>query len=543
MLGHYRSPLAARHKQEDFLLKMLAGGFKYSRSLFAHTNCVNAIAFSKYAGRWMASAGDDTNLFLWDTFQDNFHISPVPVFRLETEARKNVLAAAFNAFNDKVYFVGTQSQFVEYDISRLTSGQNQGVIPNHSSHPTMAADQASQFIDLGRGNSVQYSRNYEDTIFSVSPHPTHPSLVMTAGEEGLVRLHDLRSPGTGFPSMEGRVVRNSEINDAQWCPTPGASHSFVVAQQDGNVCLMDSRMAISTSIDPIADSDPKNVIQRYATWVSKAGFRSCWAPEPSSVTFSSDGMRMAITLKNFTPVLYDTFEVFPLTQLCAFPGNVDSPTVGSYANNCTIKHGSFGGAGLGLPEDSIYCAGSDDFRVYAWAIPSGDALRQTARCLKSELWLSETDASHMGTYSQRVVNLILPTFLWFFLLHWSIGFVTPDDLRIVSVPPCLSQPDFWLGGHRSVVNTAAFHPTLPLIFTSGVENHIQLHSVRPLPGSQLSEAVEATRVLPPSSLLSRISFRASTYGVETLSQEEIRLYRRIPRQERTVLMFDEYVLS
>ncbi|KAL5635804.1 hypothetical protein ACGC1H_004561 [Rhizoctonia solani] len=501
---------------EDLLLRMLAGGFRYSKSLFAHTSCVNAIAFSKYTGRWMASAGDDTNLFLWDTFQDNFHISSGPAFRLSTESRKNVLAVAFNASNDKIYSVGTQSQFVEYDISRLNLGQNQVNVSDFLSHPTTSVNRTSQVIDLGRGNNVQYSRSYGDTIYSVSPHPTHPNLVMTAGEEGLVRFHDLRSPGTGFPSMEGLVVRNSEINDAQWCPTPGASHSFVIAQQDGNVCLMDSRMAISTSINPVEDSDPQNVIHRYATWVSKAGFRSCWAPEPSSVAFSSDGMRMAITLKNFTPVLYDTFGVFPLTQLCTLPGNANSSGAGLYANNCTIKHGSFGGAGLGLPEDSIYCAGSDDFKVYAWAIPSWETLKQTVRCLKSELWLSETGTSDMG-------------------------FATPNDPRTVAIPPCLSRPSFFLGGHRSIINTAAFHPTLPLIFTSGVESHIQMHSARPVPGGQLSEAIESNRVLSSSSLLSRICFRVSAYGVASLSQEEIQLYRGIPRQERVVLMFDEII--
>ncbi|CAE6423338.1 unnamed protein product [Rhizoctonia solani] len=337
---------------------------------------------------------------------------------------------------------------------------------------------------------------------------------MTAGEEGLVRLHDLRSPGTTFPSMEGLVVRNSEINDAQWCPTPGASHSFIVAQQDGNVCLLDSRMAFSTSIDPAENLDPQNVIHRYATWVTKAGSSSCWGPEPSSVTFSSDGMRMAVTLKDLTPVLYDTFHVSPIAQLCALPEDADSPRRGSYANSCTVKHGSFGGAGLGLPEDSVYCAGSDDFKVYAWTIPSWNALERTVRYRQSDQWLSETDTSHMG-------------------------FASPDDPRMIAIPSCLRQPDFLLGGHRSIVNTVAFHPVLPLIFSSGVESHIQMHSMRPVPGGRLSEPVELSRALPPSSLHSRISFRAAAYGEDSLSREEMQLYREIPREDRTIFMFDE----
>lgn len=86
------------------------------------------------------------------------------------------------------------------------------------------------------GTSLIGHRNIQSTICSVSTHPTQPNLVITADDEGLVRLHDFRSPGVGaLPSMEGLLVRNSEINDAQWCPAAGASHSFVVAQADGNV--------------------------------------------------------------------------------------------------------------------------------------------------------------------------------------------------------------------------------------------------------------------------------------------------------------------
>lgn len=63
-----------------------------------------------------------------------------------------------------------------------------------------------------------------------------------------------------------------------------------------------------------------------------------------------------------------------------------------------VQHGSFGGAGLGLPEDSVYCAGSDDFRVYAWAIPSWEALKRTKGYFKSERWLSETSTGRIGAY-------------------------------------------------------------------------------------------------------------------------------------------------
>ncbi|KAB5591802.1 DDB1-and CUL4-associated factor 5 [Ceratobasidium theobromae] len=398
---------------------------------------------------------------------------------------------------------------MQYDINRLDSGIFAG-----QTHQTTRVGTPS-IINFERGNNIQHGHEYEDAINSVSTHPTHPGLVMTAGEERLVRLHDLRSPRSGLPSMEGQVARNSEINDAQWCPTPGASHSFVVAEQNGNVSLMDTRMSFSASINPV--EDPRNVIQRYATWVSKPGSSACVAPEPSSVAFSSDGMRMAVTLKNFTPVLYDTFDMFPLAQCSANVGGASSPGVGSYANNCTVKHGSFGGAGLGLPEDSVYCAGSDDFRVYAWVIPSWETLKQAARYSEADLWLSEmqdTTGSNMG-------------------------FTTPDDRQRLAIPANLSQPSFRLGEHRSIVNTAAFHPTLPLIFTSGVESHIQVHSVRPIPGGRLSEPAERTRALPSPSALSRLNFRAAMYGLSSLSVDELQLHSGLSNEDSSVMLFDE----
>jgi WD40 repeat protein len=50
--------------------RMLAGGFPYSRNLRAHSSCVNALAFRK-DGRFLASAGDDLRIHLWDFHQDD----------------------------------------------------------------------------------------------------------------------------------------------------------------------------------------------------------------------------------------------------------------------------------------------------------------------------------------------------------------------------------------------------------------------------------------------------------------------------------------
>ncbi|QRW14955.1 DDB1-and CUL4-associated factor 5 [Ceratobasidium sp. AG-Ba] len=401
-------------------------------------------------------------------------------------------------------------------------------------------------IQLGGGTRAEHPREYDSITYSVSAHPTHPNLVITADEEGLVRLHDLRSPGAGaFPSMEGLFVRNSEINDAQWCPAMGAGHSFVVAQADGNVSLMDSRMAFSTSINP--SEDPKNVVQRYATWVSKPGSTTCCAPEPSSIAFGVDGKRMALTLKNYVPVLYDTFDVFPIAQCGILPESTgESIPLGtrSYVNGCTVKstlplpspqHGSFGGVGLGLSEDSIYCAGSDDFRVYAWAIPSWDELKSTRHYYEKSRWMSGIRESGIAEFASPAIPAVTATTP----TDGHLGFTTPGDSQMVTVPTTLSQPAFCLGGHKSIVNTAAFHPSLPILISAGIESNILIHRPHPMPGGQVTERPENTRALPPPSTLSRLNFRANAYGLDTMTMEEIALYRSVPREDRAILMFDE----
>lgn len=49
-----------------------------------------------------------------------------------------------------------------------------------------------------------------------------------------------------------------------------------------------------------------------------------------------------------------------------------------------------------------------------------------------------------------------------------------DGLQII-VPPSITSPQR-LYQHRSIVNTALFHPTLPLLYTCGIEKVIRVHS-------------------------------------------------------------------
>lgn len=58
----------------------------------------------------------------------------------------------------------------------------------------------------------------------------------------------------------------------------------------------------------------------------------------------------------------------------------------------------------------------------------------------------------------------------------------------VVVPAGVTPASSILTGHRSIVNTAIYHPTLPLLYTSGIEKHIVRHS----PAQPRSVSLEAT---------------------------------------------------
>ncbi|KAH9452124.1 hypothetical protein Pst134EB_016082 [Puccinia striiformis f. sp. tritici] len=50
--------------------------------------------------------------------------------------------------------------------------------------------------------------------------------------------------------------------------------------------------------------------------------------------------------------------------------------------------------------------------------------------------------------------------------------------KTITVPMTISKPSFKLHRHRSKANSLVFHPTLPLICTSGVEKLVKVHSAR-----------------------------------------------------------------
>ncbi|KAG9040765.1 hypothetical protein FS837_000203 [Tulasnella sp. UAMH 9824] len=111
-----------------------------------------------------------------------------------------------------------------------------------------------------------------------------------------------------------------------------------------------------------------------------------------------------------------------------------------------MKHGSFRSNG----GTTYYTAGSEDFRAYIWKVPPAEQLKEQRRPMTNEEWLSGRSGETSGVF-----------------------------------------------GHSSIINTALFHPTLPLLATSGIERFIRLH--RPFHAPSSSDFEDSwTEEYPPT---------------------------------------------
>jgi WD repeat-containing protein 22 len=129
--------------------RMLAGGFPYSRNLRAHSSCVNALAFRK-DGRFLASAGDDLRIHLWDFHQDDLQS---PSFTLQGPLG-NVFALAWSSSGNTLYSSGIDHRILIHDISTIGSGKT-------TPEP------------LGE------IRCHDDAVRAISSHPYQDSILLT----------------------------------------------------------------------------------------------------------------------------------------------------------------------------------------------------------------------------------------------------------------------------------------------------------------------------------------------------------------------------
>ncbi|KZT64278.1 WD40 repeat-like protein [Daedalea quercina L-15889] len=314
---------------------------------------------------------------------------------------------------------------------------------------------------------------------------------------------------TGPDTIHLLHKHDAEFTSVQFHPE--MFHIFVTSDNRGEVCLRDTRMAFG----PNSRRRNKGIVRKYVTTITKPSIRHLSNPEVSSVTFDRTGTKLAATMVHHSPTIYAVSDPYPVAVCTAATlpdGSPTPPGERTYANACTIKHGSFGGGGL--LDEPYYCAGSDDFRAYMWKIPPSAVLTQRRREISAEDW----------------PRVELDT----------IGFAA-SSTGLRYVPITISRPVTRLTGHRSIVNTALMHPMFPAVCTAGIERSVILHSPTPatpfLASDSLTLTPSAMRPLPSSesSESKRLAMRALGIlpGVSDEDESE--------DDSMSIALFDQYV--
>ncbi|KAI0632328.1 WD40 repeat-like protein [Trametes polyzona] len=440
------TPIARRREAVNSLL---SDGLPYSKKLLGHTSCVNALAISK-DGRWLASAGDDPNVFLWDFDQDELSM---PSWK-SVGPKANVFTLAFSASGQYLYSGDTRAYIFQYDLSHLSTA-----VASRNQEPSSPSVSDTQ---------------HDDSIRAISCHPENDYLFLSASEDGRIILHDMRADAR-HTRAQGILQQIAPFSCVQYHPT--MTQLFATSDTQGAVCLRDVRIAFG----PLSQRRHKGIVQKYVTAIAKQGQPCMARPETSSLVFDRGGRKLALTMLHHYPTLYTIDDPYPIATFSGRykpDGSPVLPGETTWSNSCTMKHGSLGG--FGLDRDNYYAHGSDDFRTYLWKIPDEATLRAERVVVDHVEWDLCPRPGEIG---------------------YAESYMSPRY-----VPVELSVPHARLTGHDSIVNTALIHPDRPYLLTAGIERYIRLHS--PTPASPSTSPLAATppgvRAVPPSDPNSRM---------------------------------------
>ncbi|KAL0069092.1 hypothetical protein AAF712_003778 [Marasmius tenuissimus] len=313
----------------------------------------------------------------------------------------------------------------------------------------------------------------QDSIREISCNPFQEEIFISATDGGRITLHDTRAKPASVvrtSRAQDAIQLDKEVTGVQYHPQ--TEHLFVTSDGRGRVALRDTRTGFGSRKERSDNGvvlnvrllTPNNRVAlkpevlisspQYNTKLSRRDTAHLSNPESSSVTFNADGSQLAITMLHYYPTLFKLSDPDPLAFFTGrnTPDGAPFPDgQRTYANSCTMKHGSFGGP----PDDlgvNYYCAGSDNFCGYLWKIPPIEELISMREEISFHDWYRKDSRT--------------------------IGF-TKKSNSTRYIPHELSTPAAILKGHDSIVNTAVMHPHLPLIATAGIERDICLHSPTP----------------------------------------------------------------
>ncbi|KDE07265.1 hypothetical protein MVLG_02485 [Microbotryum lychnidis-dioicae p1A1 Lamole] len=419
--------------------------------------------------------------------------------------QSNIFSIAFSCDDRKLFCAGNDHNVRMYDLEAH---------PPSRSNETERGHRASRMWEA-----------HDDAVHRVRCHPMNPDLFMSASDDGILNSYDLRVPGgrvnVGVVNVLGDPT--AELCDVAYHPQQPDT-LFATANSRGALLLHDTRMTTSPTYlltKTFAVQEFHSNLIRYVSGSNTTASVETASPSISSISFSPNGSLLSATLTGYLPTFYEISSPLPLFTVSSPPPPATEVTSSSrtledtipmYRNGVTVKHGGFGGdeSGGGALR---YAEGSDDFRVYVWDLPkSYEDFKAQRKTWQEGEQMPEGVDDAQARVAFRGSN--------------------PDSSR--TIVPSISIPSSILDPHRSIVNSCLFHPTLPLLFTSGVEKTIWAHS--PYPFSESIYPVPRTR-RKPNPVVSWLAMMSPVFErvVENESQEEKE--RRLRAEDREVLEY------
>ncbi|KAK4701348.1 hypothetical protein P7C70_g4885, partial [Phenoliferia sp. Uapishka_3] len=417
-------PLAnprSQSSRSSLVASRYSSGFAYNTQLSSHTSCVNSLAFSPGDGQWLATAGDDKKVFLWNTFGDLSTQVPRATFK---GARPDLGLRLFD------YSGGNDEMVLAFDLEI------------NAAAPVAGSSKAAQTpSDLWR---------HDAAVKAISTHPDNPHLFMSASDDGSIRSFDLRTD----LGVVATLSEMAEFNDVIYNPV--TENIFVTSDSMGRVLLQDARMAFGDEGKLASET----AVRQYATTIRlrdpdtpQSLLPKRYDFDASSVTFDPTGRLLCATIARFLPTLFDVSDENPIATFGSGPN--------AYSNVCTIKvravgpgslrlngssavlhrlqHGAFGGTSDNL----FYTAGSDDHNAYVWAVPHIDVLKARRQDLSQSTEISSGDP-FVG----------LSNFLDIIFIDHS--FTPTEHLRVNSLQPHAQVPSVGFRRFRHATDRSPF---------------------------------------------------------------------------------------